>query len=193
MKNKLHVKKTIIILLVLAIVVSCSSIHKFNVSEIEQGKWLKHADKSHTGQYFAVFSKNQKPKKDIWKVLFQDETDIYFGKVERKNLFSKTKIVEKWNFYKITLDEIKIDIPFYKTNNINHLLTNKIEEYLKEKGRAVRIDIIHGSTILRNEETQYQLELLYDWFHFERGKQQSKALVIMDKNLKILDMFYLYD
>ena len=193
-KNKIVVKKTVIILSVLVLLVSCSSIRKINVSEIEQGKWLTAAQKSHTGQYFGAFSKLPKSNKKYWKVLYQDETNIYFGFVQPKNIISKTEIVEIWHFHQIALEEMGKDIPFYKTDNINHLLTQKIEAHFKEGGRSISgIDIISGNTILRNEEIQYQFEIIYYWSHFERGGQKSKALVIMDKNLNVLDVFYLYN
>ena len=185
-------KKAVIILSVLVLLVSCASSNAVKVSEVKQGQWLEYGQRSHTGQYFAVFSTIPKSKKRYWKVLYQDETNIYFGFVEPKNIFSKIEVVD--DIYKIALVEMGKDIPFYKTDNINHLLTNKIEEYLREKGRGIGAKIIDGGTIIRNEEIQYQIEIICYSYHFERrGAVKYKALVIMDKSLNILDVFYLPD
>jgi hypothetical protein len=197
--NNLSIKKTAITLGILALIsflviaLSNGTLPKYNVLEIERGVWLERANNSSTAQYFSAFSVAPKSDKKYWKVLYKNTAYIYFGFVERKNIFSQTEVVNMLSFHKVALDSMKKDIPFYETEDMEGLLTHKIEEYLRIEGGGGGIDIISGKTIFRNKEIQYQLEVIEYGHHFEMGILKNKKLIIMDKNLNVLDMFYLSD
>ena len=171
--------------------ISCSSSPKFNIAEIEQGKWLDFSQKGHTGHYFNIFSKANKLKTKYWNTLYKDDFNIYYGFIEPKSIISKTQIAK--NIYRISIEEMENNIPFYTHPNINSLLLEKINNYFDKIGNNYfKTDIISGTDILRNDEILYQVEAICYWMHFEAGKRNNKLLIIMDKNLNILETFIIY-
>jgi hypothetical protein len=199
MGNNMNAKSILVSLVVCLFFIACSP-QRFTVSEIKQGKWQECSQtESDTNYYLDCFAL-EKNKKHGWEVLYSDTATIYFGKVKNKNWFSKTKIISR--LYYIPIAKMEKDIPLYREENLDQILTDSIRIYLLLARRCSLSAIKSVNIIRRGDSINYQVEAvsywirwegsMLDWLPFGWGDKiggKWKQLILTDKNMEVVECF----
>ncbi len=180
---------------------SCTS-QKFTVSQVKQGKQLHDASKATTSFYLNVFVRKDEKTNTGWAVLYTDSTNIYFGDVIKKGLFTKEETLTE--LYKIPIVEMERDIPLWRADNLQEELFFKIMGYVAPS-YSIYADGIDVTIVNQNDSVTYRMEgvdLLALRRHFNLldllpfrladviiGKgHRYKVFIITDSNFNILKL-----
>jgi len=132
--------------------------------------------------------KDDKHYKD-WEILYKDDANIYFGPVSR-SFFSKKETITTYAFMKLPYSELDTDIPLYSSGNLNQIIKDSLNSHFDKYDKKGHFDMESIQLILRGDSINYQIQGKMHSYHFERGMDTYKSLVLTDKRLNVLDVLF---
>jgi hypothetical protein len=177
-------------IIVLILVCSCSTGQNLVRADIEQGKISGQIYAESPDHYFAILLGIENTEK--WKIFYTDDIYIYYGRLKNEKTIDilfrqETKSIEKY-------------IPLYKNSNIRMIIMENALNYLKNElifpdRMEDTIEINYAGIIENDDSIKYQFEVISYYTpsvcFFGPGKQREKILLITDKDLNILERYFI--